>query len=79
MIIIAHRLIAIMFAKLRMSVEEASEEFCTVIEQVYNAHDPTPSERTGRLRTCMEDIMKKKELPLDLPLTEKTRPGACSA
>jgi hypothetical protein len=76
--IITHRLIAILFAKLRMSVDEASEEFCTIMEQVYNPHGLSPSERTERLRKCMEGIMKRKELPLNLRLTEKTRPGACS-
>jgi hypothetical protein len=78
-IIITHRLIAIMFAKLRMSVEEASAEFYTIVEQVYNPHGLSPSERTGALRKCMEDMMKRKEFPLDLRLTEKIRPGASSA
>ena len=78
MVLINHRLIAILLTKLRMSVEEASEEFCTIMEQVYNPDDLTPSERTGRLRKCMEDIMERKGLALDLPLTQKTRPGACA-
>jgi hypothetical protein len=61
-----------------MSVEEASEEFCTIMERVYNP-DLAPSERTGRLRKCMEDIIERTGLPLDLPLTQKTlSPGACS-
>jgi hypothetical protein len=72
-------LIAILFAKLRMTVDEASEEFCTIMEQVYNPHDLSPSERTGRLRNCLEDAMKRKKLPLDLRLTEETRQSACSA
>jgi hypothetical protein len=61
-----------------MSVEEASEEFCTIIEQVYNPDGLTPSERTRRLRKCMEDVMEKKGLPLDLPLIQKTRSEGCS-
>jgi len=61
-----------------MSVEEASEEFSTIMEQVYNPEDLAPSERTGRLRKCMEDVMERKGLPLDLPLIQKTRPEACS-
>jgi hypothetical protein len=77
-VLITNRLITIMFTKLRMSVEEASEEFCTIMEQVYNPDGLAPSERTKRLRGCMEDIMERKGLPLDLPLTQKTRPGACS-
>jgi hypothetical protein len=59
-------------------VEEASQEFCTIIEQVYNPDGLAPLERTGRLRKCMEDIMERKGLRLDLPLIEKIRPGACS-
>jgi hypothetical protein len=61
-----------------MSVEEASEEFGTIIEQVYKPDGLSPSERTGRLRRCMEDAMKKKELPLDFPLTEKRQLGGCA-
>jgi hypothetical protein len=78
-VLIANRLIAILLAKLRMSVEEASEEFCVIMEQVYNPDGLTPSERTMRLRKCMENAMKRKGLPLDLPLTQKITPGACSA
>jgi hypothetical protein len=77
-VLMTHRLIAILFTKLRMSVEEASEEFCTIVEQVYNLEVLAPSERTRRLRKCMEDIMERKALPIDLPLTQKTRPEACS-
>jgi hypothetical protein len=77
-VIIANSLIAILFAKLQMSVEEVSEEFCTIVEQVYNPEDLAPSERTRRLKKCMEDIMERKGLPLDLPLTQKARSGACS-
>jgi hypothetical protein len=61
-----------------MSVEEASEEFCTIVEQVYSPEDLAPSERTSHLRKCMEEIMERKRLPIDLPLAQKTRPEACS-
>jgi hypothetical protein len=77
-VLITNRLIAILLAKLRMSVEEAADEFCTIIEQVYNPDGLAPSERTRRLRKCMEEVMERKGLPLDLPLTRKTRAGACS-
>jgi hypothetical protein len=78
-VLIIPRLIAILLTKLRMSVEEASEEFCTIMEQVYSPEGLAPSERTMRLRKCMEGAMKRKGLPLDLPLTQKITPGACSA
>jgi hypothetical protein len=61
-----------------MSVEETTQEFCTIVEQVYNPDGLAPSERAGRLRKCMEDIMKRKGLALDLPLTQKTRSEGCS-
>jgi hypothetical protein len=77
-VLITYRLIAILLAKLRMSVEEASEEFCMIMEQVYNPDGLAPSERTRRLRKCMEDVMERKGLPFDMPLTQKIRPGACS-
>jgi hypothetical protein len=77
-ILITNRLIAILFAKLRMSVDEVLEEFCTIMEQVYNPRGLSPSEKTGRLLKCMEDIMDRKELPIDLPLAEKTQLGSCA-
>jgi hypothetical protein len=77
-VLITHSLIAILFSKLRMSVEEVSEEFCPIMEQVYNPDNLSPSERTGRLRKCMEVIMERKGLPVNLPLTHKTQPGACA-
>jgi hypothetical protein len=61
-----------------MSVEEATQEFCTIVEQVYNPDGLAPSERTGRLRKCIEDIMERKGLALDLPLTQKTSSETCS-
>jgi hypothetical protein len=76
--LITNRLIAILFSKLRMSVKEASKEFCTIMKQVYDPDGLAPSERTRRLRKSMEDVMERKGLPLDLPLTQKTQPGACS-
>ena len=60
-----------------MSVEEASEEFCTIIEKVYKRDDISPSERTNELRRCMEDVMRKKGLPLDMKLMDKTRESGC--
>jgi len=70
-------LIAIMLAKLRMSIDEATEEFYTISELVYNDAAITPAERSARLRACMEDLMKRKALPIDLKLTDSTE-GICA-
>lgn len=70
-------LIAIMLAKLRMSIDEATEEFYTISERVYNDAAITPAERSARLRACMEGLMKRKGLPIDLKLTDATE-GICA-
>jgi hypothetical protein len=67
-----------MFARLRMSVEETSDEFFTIVEEVYQPQDLSPSERTQRLRKCMEDVMERKGLPIDMQLVEKAKPGDCA-
>jgi len=71
------RLIAIMFAKLRMSVKEASDEFFTIVEEVYKPDHLTPSERTQKLRECMEAVMARKELPVDLKLMQGNQTERC--
>jgi hypothetical protein len=70
-------LIAIMLAKLRMSIDEATEEFYTISKLVYNDAAIAPAERSARLRACMEDLMKRKALPIDLKLTDATD-GICA-
>lgn len=71
-------LIAILFAKLQMSVEEASEEIWNVMEHVYNPANLSATQRTEALKRCIEDAMKRKGLPLDLRLaTEKEEVCAC--
>jgi hypothetical protein len=60
-----------------MSVEEASDEFFTIVEEVYKPDNLTPSERTQKLRECMEAIMTRKELPVDLKLTEGNQTERC--
>jgi hypothetical protein len=61
-----------------MSVEEASEEFSTIVEEVYIPQDLSPSERIQKLRECVEDIMERKGLPIDMKFMEKTEPGHCA-
>jgi hypothetical protein len=67
-----------MLTKLGMSVDEASEEFFTLIQEVYAPKDLAPAERTQKLRECMEDLLKKKGLPVDLELRGETPPGRCA-
>lgn len=71
-------LIAIMLVKLRMTVEEASEEFWTIIQDVYQQKDIIPKERTQRLKRCIEDIMNRKGLPMDMKLFDETQREDCS-
>jgi hypothetical protein len=71
-------LIAIMLSKLRMSVEEATDEFFTIIEEVYNQDDLSPSDRTRKLRECVEAAMQKKGIPLNMVLMEETPVGRCA-
>ena len=73
-----YSLIAIMLAKLRMTVEEASEEFCTIAEEVYNQTEITREERTQCLKRCMEDIMRRRNLPVDMKLLDRTQTGECA-
>ncbi|KIM29934.1 hypothetical protein M408DRAFT_99051 [Serendipita vermifera MAFF 305830] len=68
-------LIAILLGKLRMSVEEASDTFCTIVEHAYTPSNLSASDRTDALRKCMEDAMRSKRLPVDLQLAGKQQAG----
>jgi hypothetical protein len=70
-------LIAIMLSRLRMSVDEASDEFFTIVEEVYKPDHLTPSERTHKLRECMEAVLSRKSLPLDTKLMEGNQIRRC--
>ena len=67
-----------MLSKLRMSTEEASTEFLTIIKKVYEPDYLSPADRTQSLRECMEKILKKRGFPVDLELHEKTQVGRCA-
>jgi len=67
-----------MLAKLGMSVDEASEEFFTIVQEVYTPKNLEPAERTQKLRGCLEDLLKKKGLPVDLKLIGETLAGQCA-
>jgi hypothetical protein len=61
-----------------MSVEEATDEFFTIIEQVYKRDDLSPSDRTRKLRECVEAAMQRKGIPLNMMLTEEEPAGHCA-
>jgi hypothetical protein len=61
-----------------MSVQEISDEFLTIVEEVYQPQHLSPSERTQKLRECMEDVMERKGLPINMKLMEKAKPGNCA-
>jgi hypothetical protein len=67
-----------MFARLRMSVQEISDEFFAIVNEVYQPQDLSPSKRTQKLRKCMEDVMERKGLPIDMKFAEKPKPGDCA-
>ncbi|KIM21462.1 hypothetical protein M408DRAFT_333430 [Serendipita vermifera MAFF 305830] len=71
-------LIAIMLAKLHMSADEAAEEFCTIIDHVFVPVDITPKERIDRLKSCVENMMKMKDLPLDMKLLDDAQSDSCT-
>lgn len=65
-----------MLVKLRMSVEEATDEFATIVEAVY-ANKLSPAEKTEKLRKCVETLLNKKGLPADLKLEDEKQDGRC--
>jgi hypothetical protein len=67
-----------MLAKLGMSVDEASEGFFTIIQEVYTPKNLEPAERTQKLRECMEGLLKKKGHPVGLKLRGETLAGQCA-
>jgi xylose isomerase len=61
-----------------MSVEEVRSEFFTIADKVYQPHGRTPSERTRKLKECIEDFMERKGHPINMKLLEELEPGQCA-
>jgi hypothetical protein len=61
------RLIAIMFSKLRMSVEEAITELGIIVKEVYTTK-LEPADKTKKLRNCIEGLLTKRNLSVNLKL-----------
>ena len=66
-----------MLAKLRMTVDEVLEEFVKIAE-VYSQIDITPNDRTQRLKACLESMMERKQLPIDMKLLDGAQAGGCA-
>jgi hypothetical protein len=61
-----------------MSVEEVHDEFSTIVKSVYRPPGLSPSERTRKLKECMEGFMERNGFSIDLKLMEKAEPGHCA-
>jgi len=61
-----------------MSVEEVSNDFATIIEEVYTPDNLAPTERSQLLRRCMENIMERKGIPINTRLMEDAQIGQCA-
>jgi hypothetical protein len=66
------RCLAVMFAKLGMTVKDALEEFNKICNEVY-AVELEPEDRTVALRNRIEDLLKKRGLPIDLKMGKDKR------
>jgi hypothetical protein len=66
------RCLAVMFAKLGMPVKDALEEFNKICDEVYTV-ELNPEDRTLALRKCIENLLKKRGLPVDLKMGKDKR------
>ncbi|PVF94462.1 hypothetical protein CPB86DRAFT_765818 [Serendipita vermifera] len=66
-------LIALLFVKCCMSVDEVLDAFYEIYDKVYMDTCIDAAERSSRLRRCLEDILSGKALPLDLKLGQDAR------
>jgi hypothetical protein len=53
-----------------MSVEEAITELNIIIENMYT-NKLEPAERTRRLKGCVEELLIKRKLPVDLGMRQE--------
>jgi hypothetical protein len=64
------RFLAIMFSKLGMTVDEASEAYEKVCKEVY-VGGLNAATRTAAFRTCIEGLLEERNLPKDLKLGQQ--------
>jgi len=60
-------MVAIMISRLRMSIEDATEGFHRICNEVY-VDGLSATERTARLRKSIEELLTRRGLPVDLKL-----------
>jgi hypothetical protein len=65
-------MLAIMFAKLGMSVEEAWQEFSTICQIVYKTSQ-SKDRRTAILREAIEGLLKRRGFAIDVKLRNDER------
>ncbi|KIM28745.1 hypothetical protein M408DRAFT_329205 [Serendipita vermifera MAFF 305830] len=70
-------LLAIMFTRLKMSVDEAMDEFAVIVNEVYKRQFPEPSKRSMALRACLERMLKSRGLYLDSKLEDSQQGDRC--
>jgi len=68
-------LFAIMFARLRMSIDEVMDEFAIIMEQVYT---PQSADRRPQLKACLEKMFTRKRLKRDIKLGAGWHQDGCA-
>jgi hypothetical protein len=66
------RCLAVMFAKLGMTMKDALEEFNEICDEVY-AVELELEDQTMALRNRIEDLLKKRGLPINLKMGKDKR------
>ena len=61
-----------MLSRLRMPIEDTTEEFYRICNEVY-VDGLSAEERTGRLRKTIEELLTRRGFPVDLKLGRDTR------
>lgn len=67
-----------MFVKLRMSIKEATEAFYWICEEVYCQDNLKAAEKSGKLRSCIEELLVRKGHPIDLKLCGDQNVNDCA-
>jgi hypothetical protein len=72
------RLLAIMFARLKMTVDEATTEFETIVKQVYMPQFCAPFERKQSLQDCIQVMLNRKKWNPDIKLEAELQQYDCA-
>ncbi|KAG8850659.1 hypothetical protein FRB91_008869 [Serendipita sp. 411] len=63
-------LIVIMLTRLEMSADETRVEFTKLCNDVFDVRNMSPSNKSARLRSALEDLLVRKDIPLDAKLND---------